>query len=166
MEGGVWSPPSTLHDQLGFRIRLRVLDLDLVNGRALLVGHLLAIDGLVVHLDVVVHLEDGLLQQHLLGQLVGFVARALGAEVDADALDVHVRAVFLDRVRARALDAGAERAQSLELDGNAFEQQVAHAVDDVLEHQYQHLIRGQLAVFTQVTGKALQVQSVARKYSS
>ena len=42
---------------------LSLLDQDLTDGGALLVGDVLAIDGLVLHLHIVVHLEGGLLQQ-------------------------------------------------------------------------------------------------------
>ena len=66
---------------------LRLLNRNLTDGGALLVGHVLAFDGLVLHLHVVVHLERGDGLQRLLGKLVVFVASALGQEIDLHALD-------------------------------------------------------------------------------
>ena len=98
----------------GAFLRLRRVDqILLCNLRAALVGQRVAVLVELVALHdfhVVVQLEGGLFEQGLLRELVLLVAGTLGAEVDADALDVLVGAVVGDGSGCRALDArrGAE----------------------------------------------------------
>ena len=140
---------------------LRLLNRNLTDGGALLVGHVLAFDGLVLHLHVVVHLERGDGLQRLFGKLVVFVASALGQEVDLHALDHLVGVEARDGGGALTGDARREGAQSVELHRNALRHHLTQTADDVLQHQHCEVVLHQRTVLGDVLGETLKVQSAA-----
>ena len=89
-----------------------------------------------------------------------------GSEAQVDALDVLVdaRQGLGDGVCADALDRWVERAQTVEFHGLSLGDELLRAVHDVLEHQHQHLVGGQLSVLGQVSGEALQRQGFLGLY--
>ena len=124
---------------------------------------LLAIDGLLLTDEDVLELEGTLVLQRTAGELL--TLGVLRTETQVDALDDHIGPQAdggLDIIGAFALDGGTEGAQAVELHRLALEDELLHTADDVLEHQHEHVVGGELAVLGEVLGKALERHGLTR----
>ena len=91
--------------------------------------------------------------------------RVLRHEVDLDAVDHRIGTHCYSRLHVvlaitLAFYGGAERAETVELHGLTLREQLAHALYDLSEHKYTHLIVGDLAVTRHVLGETLEVQGL------
>ena len=109
-------------------------------------------------------LEDAEFLEGARGELLAL--RTLGTEIQVYAGDDGGRAQLLGlgdalHTALDRLDRGVEGAQSVELHGLSLRGELLHARDDVLEHQHEHVVGGQLAVLAEVAGEALERQRLA-----
>ena len=117
------------------------------DGDLLEVDLLLALDGLLLTDEHILELEGALALQRAAGELL--TLGVLGTETQVDTLDDHIGTQAdggLHVVGALALDGGTEGTQTVELHRLALQDEFLQTTHDVLEHQHEHVVGGELAV--------------------